>query len=92
MNHTPTPWSASGSIIRSEKGFGIADTDPMNNGASEVDIANAAHIVRCVNSHDELVDLLREVEEIVGSWGPEEEPSWLLRVRSILNKLKGDQP
>ena len=39
---------------------------------SEVCNANARHIVKCVNAHDELVDALRGVLEFQGDYGANE--------------------
>lgn len=59
--HTPTPWIASDRRVSAHDGTQIASA--MLNGSTvgnhiDTDVANAAHIVRCVNSHDELVAAL----------------------------------
>jgi hypothetical protein len=55
MTHTPTPWRTAGSVIMAgDNGYAIADIDG-DNGESVID---AAHIVKCVNAHDELVAAL----------------------------------
>jgi hypothetical protein len=58
--HTPTPWTthrhAEGvDLIGPDLGFTIGEifADPAANAE-----ANAAHIVKCVNAHDELVAAL----------------------------------
>lgn len=62
-NHTPTPWTNDNGRIRGERGFAVADIlwqnpstspDGMKAGSAAAE-ANAAHIVRCVNTHDELI-------------------------------------
>jgi hypothetical protein len=57
--HTPTPWCTmySGTVIR---GFDGTDVAIGLNRLGPRD--NAAHIVRCVNAHDELVAALRMIE------------------------------
>lgn len=76
--HTPTPWNykqayanGAGAFIGPD-GKGIAcitsSTKRDNNAA------NAAHIVRCVNAHDELVAALRALLKAHGertSWASE---------------------
>jgi hypothetical protein len=58
--HTPTPWRVG------DAGFTVAPCKSK---------ANAAHIVKCVNLHDELVDFALEVQRIV-----KEKPSALVEV------------
>lgn len=56
--HTPTPWDRMGDLIIRVEGpasFDVAKVD------SE---ANAAHIVKCVNLHDELVEALSELMKV----------------------------
>ena len=52
--HTPVPWTHDGwHRVQDSSGRAvIADTEEM---------ADAAHIVRCVNAHDELVAALWEI-------------------------------
>jgi|WetSurMetagenome_2_1015567.scaffolds.fasta_scaffold195424_4 hypothetical protein len=59
--HTPTPWEAreSGRIVAPSKDGLTEQTIARVQGyASEVE-ADAAHIVKCVNMHDELVNVLQ---------------------------------
>lgn len=72
MSHTPTPWYASktegkGRAYIAATGIGnVVDAGSVSHG-------DAAHIVRCVNAHDELVAALRA---IVAAWeavGPMEQ-------------------
>jgi hypothetical protein len=71
--HTPTPWRVG------DAGFTVFG--PKTDQPSPVTIApckskaNAAHIVKCVNLHDELVDFALEVQRIV-----KEKPSALVEV------------
>lgn len=62
MEHTKTPWKVykqpTGDIkIYSEKGFNCPTIAIMWEKTNN--IPNAEHIVKCVNSHDELVRLLK---------------------------------
>lgn len=59
--HTPTPWKFDGESINDLQGNTVAF--PRSGGfmpghRDENLRANAAHIVKCVNLHDELVDAL----------------------------------
>lgn len=59
-NWTPTPWyTKEGQVYNETDGRTLAlipyfDTD------NERDVANAEHIVKCVNSHDALVNAIQE--------------------------------
>jgi hypothetical protein len=63
--HTSTPWELSGTDIRCSSG-GIANVhdpeDPLHR--TKTNIANAQHIVKCVNLHDELVEALERITSI----------------------------
>ena len=59
--HTPTPWRCTygGTPLRAKR---IAFKDEsIANCVGPQSMSNAAHIVRCVNAHDELVAALRLV-------------------------------
>ena len=56
--HTPTPWVARDEYIYDKDRNEIATTTTSGFHYS-TDEANAAHIVKCVNMHDELVEALR---------------------------------
>lgn len=61
VKHTPTPWVADENAINDNMGFEIAlITSDMRTW--EEDDANTAHIVKCVNLHDELVEALEIAE------------------------------
>jgi hypothetical protein len=65
--HTPTPWAAYGTTL-STRAEGprslIGTTDPLrHHEEEEQNAANAAHIVKCVNAHDELVAALKGMLE-----------------------------
>lgn len=59
LKHTPTPWKEQGLAIRDADGDLICDVyvGGINSTQNE---ANRAFIVRAVNSHDELLELLKE--------------------------------
>ena len=66
--HTQTPWNADGVTIQAEDGYYVANTNPngriMGNGKHKPeDIANAALIVRAVNSHQDMVQFVRDFLE-----------------------------
>ncbi len=54
--HTPLPWMADGGEVRAESGNGR--TVALLYSITNEDEANAALIVRAVNSHDDLVSAL----------------------------------
>ena len=98
--HTPTPWElgtghkiakdhaiCSGPIIIAAiKGNGY----PIGEGWSETSAADAAHIVRCVNTHEELVAVARGalgyLEALPKEYRPDEQ--WFSPLRAILAKVK----
>jgi hypothetical protein len=61
--HTPTPWHT----YKQTVGYAVDAYDRETSHTGQIRIvsktseANAEHIVRCVNSHDELVAALREI-------------------------------
>lgn len=91
--HTPTPWT----IKPNQKYLIVAGVPNMDKGrvascasydhSSEAE-ANAAHIVRCVNAHDELVLNLRAAEAYIKVVADHTglEPTVLLRIRAALAK------
>lgn len=72
--HTPTPWVATSNesywvIVPEARGendpYEIGDVCSSYPSSKDQGLqqANAAHIVKCVNLHDELVEALRECNE-----------------------------
>lgn len=72
IKHSPTPWkycpghtnestSKNAGAIESADGFYVAEIchDAIPDGQQDPAEANAAHIVKCVNLHDELVEALK---------------------------------
>ena len=63
--HTATPWSVDPENARKVIGADGSFVADCNGLADEdCDAANAAHIVRCVNSHDALVSALQSAEMV----------------------------
>ena len=70
-NHTPTPWTfvvhSNGmhSIVQDDSGYPVAIANMGNVGKIDKERArpNAAHIVKCVNAHEELVAALIQLRE-----------------------------
>lgn len=108
--HTPLPWRAEwtpgeysqGMILAGE--FVIAEVygqnhgqwrDSPDDGESEFQ-ANAEHIVKCVNSHDALVDKARELanvaqdttKDIIGFAGAERLDRAIDDIRALLSQLE----
>ena len=62
--HTPTPWHTMHNKLESSicgEGQFVARVDGSETQTREEGEANADHIVKCVNAHDELVAALRDV-------------------------------
>lgn len=59
--HTPTPWDQLNNVFTMEDGYFSMIQTPDQCIANVFDEADAAHIVKCVNMHDELVDALDKI-------------------------------
>jgi len=59
--HTPTPWTQDDTVITRNSRVIASVRDLCTDSQLPEDRANAAHIVRCVNAHDELVAALRNL-------------------------------
>ena len=92
--HTKTPWALYSTLTKRDNNEDktaivcrgmvqvIAVTNIQEGFSKELNEANAEHIVKCVNSHEELVDLCKSyLEEIQANY--ELDPSG-----EIENKLK----
>jgi hypothetical protein len=66
--HTPTPWRAETNPFGKPFVVGVNFENVIPTGC--VGITDAAHIVRCVNAHDELVAALDEMVAMFGNGGP----------------------
>ena len=73
--HTPTPWEVfstdnikgpGGNIVAECTGYSVKAKDPAQKAQGGRE-ANAEHIVRCVNAHDGLVGLLRDLTAFCAS-------------------------
>lgn len=60
-NHTPTPWDQLNDVFTIEDGYFSMIQTPDKCIANVFDEANAAHIVKCVNMHDDLVGALKKI-------------------------------
>ena len=59
MTHTPTPWNARGlAICKGNSLIAVMGQDDGIKFSEKTSLANASHIVKCVNLHDELVKAL----------------------------------
>lgn len=70
--HTPGTWEvSSGTIIASPEGKVLAQCAPIGIEGFDVTLeeaeANAAHIVHCVNCHEELVAHLKMAKDLIAS-------------------------
>lgn len=66
VKHTPTPWIQDGFEIYSNdcEYHPVANSTPNHTCRDDDEgIANAAHIFKCVNLHDELVGLIVKARE-----------------------------
>lgn len=92
--HTPTPWkvddiNTKGKTRIAYKGFSVAYTDISHRTEQEQE-ANAAHIVKCVNLHDELVAVVEfECDRLYqsGLYSPDE----LARLKDLLRRARGEK-
>lgn len=70
--HSPTPWTARGNAIYCDSygdptysdSWPIATTNKPSHVLDGISTKNAAHIVRCVNVHEALVEAL----ELANAW------------------------
>lgn len=93
--HTPEPWHVSNHVdnnqvvVRSNDGDIIANLecdmvrDFTQGDPSEQIMADARHIVHCVNTYDELLNALREALDQLESWNTESEPTFTMRRISL---------
>lgn len=96
-DHTPGPWAVTGrdspagadlAIIADGVGeIGYASTRFVGCVVAE---ANAAHIVRCVNAHDDMLEALEAVEAMLDDPGNHPELPVRRRVIAAIAAAKGD--
>ena len=93
MIHTPTPWMQSSTdpctVIAVENTVKtICDTD-IACAADGVNEANAAHIVKCVNNHEELIKMLTFLHQVMQcTSGLFYRDDVGMRVEELLSKVK----
>lgn len=89
--HTPTPWATQrGSIVGN--GEEVAVLGQFDDSPSEWDLANAKLIVRAVNSHDELIAVIEELDnKTAGSFDKNRMTfEWCVRARDAIRKARGE--
>ncbi len=86
-NHTPTPWYVETTAVYDAKNLLVTDTC-FTGGRPGPNRANAAHIVKCVNAHDELVAALRSVITAADEVGPKTWSMAVAEVRAALSKVQ----
>ena len=84
---TPTPWNNDlfPFAVDGKDGILIADCSDIACRNDEVQNANAEHIVRCVNSHDELVEACNHV---IDNLSQESEEAWEVELSVLRQALK----
>jgi hypothetical protein len=84
--HTATPWKASGSNVWSDETTRIAIASNSKQTCDDENEANAAHIVKCVNMHGELLEALRYS---IGSTTDEGWKTYRKWVEKLIAKAEG---
>lgn len=94
--HTPTPWTygthGAGFIVGSDDEFIAQTWDKYELDFKNAE-ANAAHIVKCVNNHDELVKALEAARPLIEDGCFADDPTTLKArelIRAALAKLERD--
>ncbi len=65
--HTPTPWAHNGARIHGCKNEYPTIAVVAKAAEDGVEVDDAAHIVRCVNSHEALVKALKDLTQAVAN-------------------------
>lgn len=87
-SHTPTPWNQKGRWIRTDDYTSIARMI-MREGDGSQEKADAAFIVRAVNSHEELLMIVKHFEIDLKTQGTR--PDALTLVRRAIAKAEGKE-
>ena len=101
-NHTPAPWYADTELATcavlpagtDDWRFAVAVCQPPNYHPSGIAAANAesranaAHIVRCVNAHDELVAALQRCATALALYGQPSAEGAVKQARAALAKVQ----
>jgi hypothetical protein len=92
MKHTHTPWKTVGeTLVYGQDNYCIAATMSdhwVSNRDIDESLANAQHIVRCVNSHDDLVDALQRAVFLMHNQGDIGTDEWIETEKKALAALK----
>ena len=93
--HTKTPWTFEGMALIEQptrKRLMVLSSSLGSEGIMEHE-ANAAHIVHCVNVHEELVHLLSDAFDKLDKRTMEENfPGWYERTRLVLESEYNNSP
>lgn len=84
--HTPTPWNQLNGVFTPEDGYFSMVQTPNQCIANVFDEADAAHIVKCVNMHDELVEALKAAHNGVVSYSRDDKEATTTMIRETLKK------
>jgi hypothetical protein len=68
--HTPTPWARTGLVVHREHSHAVAVIADCYyvGGTYDMNMANAAHIVHCVNAHSQLLAQNAELLAFLQHW------------------------
>lgn len=93
MKPSPRPWKVGVFEILDANGVSLGGIELLDrtDGAEDIDRANAEHIVRCVNLHDELVGRLEamcDLAELQGGFDDEDGWKSIARSREVLEKAR----
>ncbi len=87
--HTPTPWQANQSELAASSPLcSIRGPNGAYQVCSDTNAANAAFIVRAVNSHAALVEALELISEHDEFTHPKDAPLHIKQAYAILNQLR----
>jgi hypothetical protein len=84
---TPGPWSAASAWIYDTDGSTVASMNPNRYRLIETAEANAERIVLCVNTHDELVEALRQMIAHAYAVGGPEKDAAFVAARALLARV-----
>lgn len=98
QSHTPTPWTYREAIIlgSTRKQWVVEDADKERTICGQIlNEENAAHIVRCINSHDALVEALNDAIQAIDThivaypMAKTKLPELRAKLANTLNQAKG---
>lgn len=91
---SPRPWKLGRFVIRDANEEYVSDTIRSSAPTQEdieQGIANAAHIVRCVNAHEKLVEHLTcmcDLADLQDAFTEEDEIAFLRKAKAFLEEIK----